>query len=190
MTEEGTQMNTTDIMINEKDIEEKIKKLIRHDFVPKNITYRYRNLSTDKQLIATNAYEGSAQAIYDQGIRLFGFDKEKAKYFKQLQILYAKLVTPAPEYYSVWFAPHSNINNSTNDRWYNFFDGDIFYQCEVNNSSPTHNKPRITFIKQENGDYVFVGIFQFAKDHSWYSGEQRYYVQVYTKVGDTYPNKQ
>ena len=175
------------IDINEQQLENKIAKLQNHGFLPKNITFTYKNLATNRKLQAINAYEGSAQALYEQGCKYFGFDKEKKGYFRPLQPLYAKLVTPAPEYYSVWFLAHSDINNSTNGTWYNFYEGDTLLQCEIDTTSPTHNKPRITFIKQESGDYVFIGIYQFVKDHFWYSDAKRYYVQAYTKISDTYP---
>ncbi|MEG9430306.1 MAG: hypothetical protein VZQ61_05235 [Christensenellaceae bacterium] len=179
--------NTQMIEINEQKIEEEILKLKNHEFLSKNITFSYKNLTMTKKLEATNAYEGSAFSIYNQGVTLFGFDKNKAKLFKPLQILYAKLVSPEPEYYSVWFLPHSNVNNSTNGTWYNIYEGETIYQCEIDSSSQTHNKPRITFIKQESGDYVFIGIYKFVKDQSWYKDEKRYYVQVYTKIGNIYP---
>ena len=179
--------NTQMIEINEQKIEEEILKLKNHEFLCKNITFSYKNLATTKKLEAINAYEGSAFSIYNQGINLFGFDKNKAKFFKPLQILYATLVSPEPEYYSVWFLPHSNINNSTNGTWYNLYYNETIYQCEIDSSSQTHNKPRITFIKQESGDYAFIGIYKFVKDQSWYKDGKRYYVQVYTKIGNTYP---
>ena len=179
--------NTQMIEINEQKIEEEILKLKNHEFLSKNITFSYKNLTTTKKLEAINAYEGSAFSIYNQDVNLFGFDKDKARFFKPLQILYAKLASPEPEYYSVWFLPHSNVNNSTNGTWYNIYEGETIYQCEIDSSSQTHNKPRITFIKQESGDYVFIGIYKFVKDQSWYKNEKRYYVQVYTKIGNTYP---
>lgn len=179
--------NTQMIKINEQKIEEEILKLKNHEFLSKNITFSYKNLTTTKKLEAINAYEGSAFSIYNQGVNLFGFDKDKARFFKPLQILYAKLASPEPEYYSVWFLPHSNVNNSTNGTWYNIYEDETIYQCEIDSSSQTHNKPRITFIKQESGDYVFIGIYKFVKNQSWYKNEKRYYVQVYTKIGNTYP---
>lgn len=181
--------NPSEVMINinEQQLEDKIARLQNHSFLSKNITFSYKNIASNKKLEAINAYEGSAQTLYEQGCKWFGFDKEKKGYFRPLQILYATLVTPAPEYYSVWFLPHSNINNSTNGTWYNFYEGEVIFQCEIDSSTQTHNKPRITFVKQESGDYVFVGIYKFTNDHAWYKDGKRYYVQAYTKICDTYP---
>ena len=113
-----------------------------------------------------NEYGTSAYNIYcDLCERLF-FKEEFKDNFKPRQILFAEKATEFGDE-DVWFIAHSNWNSSSTSKWENFVhpNGDyiiekclLSYQKHEEMDKP--ERERITFIKQSNGEYMFLGVFE------------------------------
>ncbi len=60
--------------------------------------------------------------------------------------------------------PHSDLNGETNNQWLNFIDiikGQIVqYSTEGNWCPGDTDDVRIVFVKQKDGEYVFIGVYQ------------------------------
>ena len=115
-------------------------------------------------LVVGHAYGSKAQDVYKQGQEFFGWDDSKQGYFGAQQMLYAKNCTK--EGFAVWFLTYSNLNNYTNKaaNWIDFISSDFETVKEVwknlDDRFFNDNEKRVTFAKQKNGQYLYLGIFQ------------------------------
>lgn len=129
-------------------------------------TGNYANFQSDMQngLVVGHAYGSKAQDVYKQGQEFFGWDDSKQGYFGAQQMLYAKNCTK--EGFAVWFLTYSNLNNYTNKaaNWIDFISSDFETVKEVwknlDDRFFNDNEKRVTFAKQKNGQYLYLGIFQ------------------------------
>lgn len=106
-------------------------------------------------------YGKKALDIYKNGCKYLGFDKSKSKFFNKLQLLYA--TDCSPEGYSVLMFAHSDVNGETNGTWINIIDKDKYYIYTENREPQPKNERRITFVKQKDGYYVFIGVYKLAE---------------------------
>ena len=110
-------------------------------------------------------YGGTAQVIYDEGCRVFDWDSSKRYLFGKQKILYAKDATP--EHYSVWFLTHNNWTDTKGGKWYNtiIWDKDkkeyvIEEMWRKFEDEKIENDIRLTFAKNKNQKYIFLGLYQ------------------------------
>ena len=129
-------------------------------------------------------YGTVAKDIYYDGYYHHGWDYSKRVFFDSLKILYATDCTR--DGYSVWFLPYSNINNFKNpySNWTNFVSSDFKvikeYWHKIDERFEEDTEERITFVKQKNGEYVYLGIFQVKE---W---DREKGCKIYYKVGSNY----
>lgn len=120
-------------------------------------------------LYVMHAYGTTAKDIYKAGVDNFDWDGSKTGKFGQQKLLYDLDCTG--EGYSVWFLPYSNLTaiKNKNANWENYISSDFKLIKESWNNINSNvdffydNTKRITFIKQKNGQYVYIGIFQAQK---------------------------
>lgn len=167
-------------------------------------------LTLPNPLIAnlTRGYGGRAQAIYDEGCDVFGWDKSKRGKFSMMKLLYATHATP--EDYSVWFLcniaqkviSNNNISWTNVDcifnsgkNWANILlsDGSYIYEIwkDIGPDFPGYRddiSKRVTFLKYKDtrGEYVFAGIYKPVKTEDKVIGNSVYHTKVYERVEDTY----
>lgn len=118
------------------------------------------NLS--KGLIIGHAYGAKARNVYKSGILNLGWDSSKLTLFSQ-KGFYATNCTK--DGFSVWLIPYSNMNNYHNsENKCNYFINskfDTIKEYWKPSTTPTQaTDKRITFAKQKNGQYLYLGIFQ------------------------------
>ena len=58
---------------------------------------------------------------------------------------------------------HSDVNGETNGTWINIIDKDKCYIYTENIEIQPKNEKRITFVKQKDGYYVFIGVYKLAE---------------------------
>lgn len=135
------------------------------NFIPAS-TGNYANLESDIRngLVECHAYGRKAKDIYLAGCENFGWSYSKLGSFCSQKLLYDK--NCSREGYSVWFLPYSNLNNYKNSmaNWINLISSDfnvIKENWKVLDDRFFYDKDmRITFAKQKNGQYLYLGIFQ------------------------------
>ncbi len=133
-------------------------------------------------LFLMHAYGTRAKDIYSDGVRCFGWNDSKKGSFGSQQKLYD--VNCTKEGYSVLFLPYSNINNKKNDNanWTDFISSDFKTIKEIWKDTDKENfydrTERITFAKQKNGQYIYIGIFQAEKIDE--DAKCKYYTRINT----------
>lgn len=133
-------------------------------------------------LYLMHAYGTRAKDIYSDGVRCFGWNDSKKGSFGSQRKLYD--VNCTKEGYSVLFLPYSNINNIKNDKanWTDFISSDFKTIKEVwkdiSVESFDDRTERITFAKQKNGQYIYIGIFQAEKIDE--DAKCKYYTRINT----------
>jgi len=164
------QSQTTDSTQTEqiKDIDtliayviENAKKIIYKKISERNISTGYESVT--QGLIVNKEYGSKAQDIYERCCDSLNFDYKKIDCFAPRQLLFA--TKAAPGGYDVWFLPHSNLNVSNTPSWTNIYclNGDIIYELWHVEDDNVDKNDRLTFIKQGNGDYVFLGVYRLEK---------------------------
>ena len=138
------------------------------DFVPAT-TGNYASYKSEMKdgLIVGHAYDRKAKEVYFEGIKYFGWDYSKAGSFFPQKLLFDKNCTK--EGYSLWFMPYSNLNNYRNKmaNWIDFISSDFTVVKEiwkeVDNRVYDDKDIRVTFAKQKDGRYLYLGIFQASE---------------------------
>lgn len=111
-----------------------------------------------------HAYGTSARDIYVGGIQSFGWDASKLGSFCPQKLLFSK--DCSKEGYSVWFLTYSNLNNYPNPKtnWLDYINGDFDivkeYWKKLDSRFYDDKDIRITFARQKDGKYIYIGIFQ------------------------------
>lgn len=138
-------------------------------------------------LQAGNIYGTKAYDIYMQCCRNLGFFTDKKYNFLPRRILYASKATP--EGYAVWVLPHNNLTGDATS-WANIINDDKIYEvCRVDDDGESSD--RVTFIKQANGEYVFMGIYTLEKKdviNRTIDGIPIKVVKTYKRFSDKYPH--
>lgn len=137
-------------------------------------------------LQARNIYGTKAYDIYVQCCRNLGFFTEKKSDFLPRRILYASKATP--EGYAVWMLPHNNLTGDATS-WANIINDDKIYEVwRIDDDGESSD--RVTFIKQANGEYVFMGIYTLEKKdviNRTIDGIPIKVVKTYKRFSDKYP---
>ena len=139
--------------------------ILIENFIPAT-TGNYASFKSNMEdgLIVGRAYGRKAKDIYLEGYYNFGWKYSKLGSFCSQKILWEK--DCSREGYSVWFLPYSNLNNYKNpySNWTNFVGSDFKvikeYWKEIDDRFYNDEDVRITFVKQKNGQYLYLGIFQ------------------------------
>jgi hypothetical protein len=155
------------------------------DFVPATYgNYASFESSFDDGLVPMHAYGRKAKDVYLKGCEYFGWDYSKLGSFCSQKLLFDK--NCSREGFSVWFLPYSNLNNYRNSatNWIDFISSDFEKIKEVWKEMDerffTDDDIRITFAKQRNGQYLYLGVFQ-AKE---FDEENR--CKIYYKIDGNY----
>lgn len=143
-------------------------EIVANDFILANAD-NYASFKSDMYdgLIVKRAYGKKAKDIYFAGCYRFYWDNSKIGSFCQQKKLYD--VNCTKEGFSVWFLPYSNLTNSKNDsaNWTNYISSDFTTIKEVwesvNDLFHNDKSKRVTFAKQKNGQYLYLGIFQVTE---------------------------
>ena len=163
--------------------------IYKNNATKRNISDRYGTF--ENGLEKGKIYGAKALDIYEKCCFYYGFDYAKSHYFDLQQILFATNVTK--EGYCAWFLPNSDLLGNTNKSgtWVNVYRDDIIYELwRVPDDEVLGD--RITFIKQKDGSYVFVGIYRLEKleeINDYIDDEKRIYITVkktYKRVADNY----
>ena len=134
--------------------------------------------------LGTRAYD-----IYCAAITAYGFRDDLKGSFAPQKPLYAEFATK--ERYNVWFIAHSNWNGTITSSWDNCIQGpnnetivETFLGSDKEFMSfPDPNNIRVSFIKDANGSYYFLGVYEP-------NGVDREKKQrFYKKISDVYPIK-
>lgn len=153
--------------INEADAKAKkemqqIQELLNGNAKKRNISCEYGNVKETGFFEYKKMYGTVAKKIYEDGCEYLGFKRNKAGIFGKQRLLYARECSL--EGHSVWMIPHSDLNGETNCQWVNFVDmlkGQIVqYSTEGNWYPGDTDDVRIVFVKQKDGEYVFIGVYQ------------------------------
>ena len=80
---------------------------------------------------------------------------------------------------------HSDVNGETNGTWINIIDEDKYYIYTEIKETPPENEKRITFVKQKDGYYVFIGVYKLAECNENYP-RKGMYQYVYTLESENY----
>lgn len=137
-------------------------------------------------LIPRKIYGNNEKDIYQEGIKIFNWNKSKLKSFCKDEVLYDTNCTP--EGYSVWFLSNSYYLDGksspspcgviSNDfsrilEWWDKKDFNLYNFFNFDN--------RLTFIKQKDGQYIYLGIYK-VKDLDTKNGRRVFY-----RIGTNYP---
>lgn len=166
----------------------KVQKL-RWGMAGRNISLIGGDLSISRKLLLKKTYGKTAHKIYDSCVSYFGFNPHKKDLFLPQQLLYAQNCTK--EGYVVWMLPHSDLTGDSNGKWANFIDvenREIIEYAFVKDFIPHKNdEKRVVFAKQEDGEYVFVGVYCLkAKFDNYFSGRCRR-KSIWKLVSENYP---
>ncbi len=147
----------------------------------------YTNHSSDFSCLqAGNIYGTKAYDIYMQCCKNLGFFTYQKGKFQLQQILYA--VPATPKGYAVWMLPHNNLTGTAKS-WANIINDDKIYEVwRMNDDGESSN--RLAFIKQANGEYVFMGIYTLEKKdviNRTIDGIPIKVVKTYKRFSDKYP---
>ncbi len=132
---------------------------------------------TITKLIAGNSYGTKAKDIYLECCDLFGWDENQAKEFGMMKPLYARAAADNGTK-TVWFIGHSNwyadilISDQRGAQHHrNYIHSNL--QCieEYQQSSKNYLgdyplQDRITFAKNKQGKYVFLGVYRTKEPNS------------------------
>lgn len=139
----------------------------------------------------TKGYGGSAQPIYDECCRKFGWDNSKRYLFGRQQYLYAEGATP--EGYSPWFLAHSNWTQTKGGEWSNKILRDTIEEVWLKpNDGMYYDKTiRVMFAKTKSHGYVFIGLYRpINLEGKVLSDGNRVFIKTYQRISDVYPNFQ
>ena len=110
------------------------------------------------------AYGTRAKDIYEEGCAVFGWNYSNRGYFCSQKLLHAKKSTK--EGFSVWFLTYSNLNTGSNKNanWVDYISADFNTVKEVwkkiDERFYNDFDIRLTFARQKDGKYIYIGIFQ------------------------------
>ena len=152
-------------------------------------TDNYASFKSDmnKGLLVSCAYGKKAIDVYEEACNVFGWDSSKKGYFSPKKMLYEKECTK--EGYAVWFLTYSNLNNYNNSaaNWIDYVSSNFEVVKEVWKNLDERffndNEKRVTFAKQKNGQYIYLGIFQ-AKE--W---DEENKCKTFCRVAESYGEK-
>ena len=179
----------TDISIIDSD-RKMIADLFSGRIIGRNITCEYESMKFGLHYL--HIHGRVAREIYDNLCGYYKFNKSKAYNFDRRQLLFSE--NCSPEGYAVWMLPHSNLNGETNGIWANFADiqnNEIVQFTFGANVELSSNKKRLTYVKQKNGEYVFLGIYKLKEQIIFpYKNDREPRVkEIFELVSEDYPEK-
>ena len=195
--DENLQREVESIIFIDKQEEKPVKilhideavKIFKKEGCGRNISYDNELSSNFSSLKSGLKYGKTAKDIYLKCCKNLDFKISKSHFFAPQQILFASNAT---EYgYAVWMLPNSNFTGRTSGSWANVIDGDKIYEFwsidDVGDSSD-----RITFAKQKDGEYVFLGVYTLESCERINVIQEDihiYYLKIYKRESKTYPQE-
>ncbi len=171
---------------NDRIIEYAIKLFKGHG-ARRNISNTYSKRFS--KLVAGTIYGKKALPIYEEGCKYLVFFTSKKGFFGKQKLLYA---TPATcEGYGVWMLPHNNLNGEAGS-WANIIESDVIYEVWGIEDKEKHQDMRLAFVKQGNGEYVFVGVYKLEKTeeiNKRIDGVRLFVRKTYKRVSNVYPEE-
>lgn len=167
------------LIMDNKTLHIEILEGIKKYLEDKNYVEELSEALDEHRLHYPNEYGTSAYEIYCHLCDWLYFRDEFKENFKPRQILYAEKATE-DGCEDVWFIAHSNWNSSRTSKWENYVhpNGDyiiekclLSYQEHENMDKP--QRERVTFIKQSDGTYMFLGIYEL-ENYDLIKKERRY----------------
>ena len=170
---------------------QKVEDLINCKSIGRDVSCEYGiDLAMHTEFVYKKQYGGKALTIYENGIKHLYFNPVKKHFFDLQQILYAQDCTK--EGYSVWMLPYSTLNGKSNGSWANFIEienKEIIQYAFV--KDPYLHEPdekRLAFVKQKNGNYVFLGVYYLKKRISNYFNNGKCVAkEIYGLLSENYP---
>ena len=162
-------------------------KLFKKEGVGRDVSndydYKFSKLQHGK------IYGKVAEDIYLECCKKLNFKVSKSHFFAKKQILFASNATE--EGLAVWMLPNNSYTGKVSGCWANVIVEDKIYEFraidDVGDSSD-----RITFAKQKDGHYVFIGIYTLEsceKIDIIQDGVHIYYLKIYKRESKTYPQE-
>lgn len=141
-----------------------------------------------EELIGGRIYGNVAEEIYGQCCRTLEFKWEHKWLFGTRQLLFATQATR--EGFSVWMLPHSTYTGTSCGSWANVMRnvGKTIHEVWFVDHEKD-NAPRVTFAKQADGRYVFMGVYEFAGEQTInkkVDGVYTYCIRTYMRVDKEY----
>ncbi len=170
----------------------KVEDLINCKAIGRDVSYEYGiDLAMQAEYVYKKQYGGKALTIYENGIKHLYFNPIKKYFFDLQQILYAQDCTK--EGYSVWMLPYSTLNGKSNGSWANFIDIEkkeiIQYTFVKDQYIHEPDEKRLAFVKQKNGNYVFLGVYSLKEMIANYFNGKCVAKEIYGIVSEDYPEK-
>ena len=170
--------------LNHDDESKRIENLTNRRIFGRNITNKFRQILSDKKLTPHVQYGRVAKDIYLECCSAFGFNRRKAGSFGRQRLLYDTDCTV--EGYDVWMLPHSDLTGDTNENWWNFIDDGGKKIIQYNRVKDDYSANlRLTFVKQKNGYYVYMGIYSLTNTYTVHGKDQNYYAYVAERVDES-----
>lgn len=173
-----------------EDMEDIVKEAVKLFKGVGLVTTPFWSSSQDfSKLVFGSRYGTRAQDIYKKCCASLGFAIGKQGFFAPQKILYATDATR--EGYSVWMLPNNSFTGKNSSTWANVFrdNNNTIYEAHADNDSGDATT-RVTFAKQGDGQYIFMGVYQFDKLIPYSAkvdGIQINFIKVYKRVAKVYP---
>lgn len=151
--------------------------------------YEETSLKEDIKLVRnlTKSCGRTAQGVYDECCKLFGWDYNKRGRFGKQQRLFAENVTP--QGYDVVFLPHSNFTKTQGGKWINTILKDTIEELWLRDLDKIKNDmdTRVVFAKNKYG-YVFLGAYQLSSiDETFDDAGKQIFIRTFKRISDSYP---
>lgn len=169
---------------------QKVKDLLDCKLIGKDVSFEFgKDLAMQTEFVYKKQYGGKALTIYENGIKYLYFNPIKKHFFDLQQILYAQDCTK--EGYSVWMLPYSTLNGKSNGSWANFIEIEkkeiIQYTFVKDTYIHEPNEKRLAFVKQKNGNYVFLGVYFLKERIENYFNGKCVAKEIYSLSSENYP---
>ena len=133
-------------------------------------------------------YGTSAQKIYIECCKLFGWDINQKGKFGPQQNLYAETKDKFGNEISVWFIRHSNFTGAYSTKrkaWNNIDTHNDKIEQKFTKQRPLKKylPPRLIFARDSFNHYIFMGIYERI------SYDQSTFTEVFKRTSKTYPYK-
>ena len=169
----------------------KVEDLINCKSIGRDVSCEYGiDLAMQSEFVYKKQYGGKALTIYENGIKHLYFNPVKKHFFDLQQILYAQDCTK--EGYSVWMLPYSTLNGKSNGSWANFIEIEnkeiIQYTFVKDTYLHKPDEKRLAFVKQKNGNYVFLGVY-YLKERicNYFNNGKCVAKEIYSLLSENYP---
>ena len=138
-----------------------------------NLSCKPGDIKNTRKLSYLNAYQTAMWDVYGDCLKYLGFKStNRFNEDKKNNRMNIYLHDITKEGYALWLLPYHNMNHKKHDNYYNEFQNDLtkiklIYTNE--NKRPSEEvveSKRLVFAKQNDGRYVFLGLFKYNKEES------------------------